>query len=170
MKFSNESKKKFSDNHRLNYASYNKSSIFEPVKIDYSNEINKALIKTRTLTSFVPIVKEETPFNRKLKEFWNKDEYVKKYGASTSSKGFMQKETNTETETNNNFDKLNAKDRKFRDLNPNHKIEENKNYQTISFFEKNSFSPREELFSSAREKRTNDMNSNIFYDPVRKFI
>lgn len=164
----NKTKKDFSDNHRQNYQAYNKSSIFDtPVsKTNSSGNVNKAqtLARTKTKSTFVPKFNEESAFNRKLKEFWTKDEYMKDYGTTTTSVGFLEKEDGQNQKRDKSL--CNAKERRIFDMHPTSTVEDVKKMtRATSFYEKNSYSERKNT-ENAREKRLNDMNSNIFNDPV----
>ncbi len=166
MNFGNESKKDFTTNHRANYATYNKSSIFEPANNSHANEEKRTLMRTKTLSCFIPQMVEQTPFNRRIKEFYSNEQYVKEYGTCDSSRGYMNREINSakKVETSRT-ELLNAKERRFQDLNPTHKIGENAGLtKTTSFFEKSSF--KNDGDQSAKDRRCGDMNSNIFNDPV----
>ena len=162
MKFHSDLRKSFGDNHRQNYAAYNKSSIFEPVAVNHSNEIKRNIMKTQSKSSFVPKLHEETPFNRKLKEFWSKDEYVTQYGTPASTRGYFEKEFNKTKILNNQ--------------NTGTKFEnhgkKNPFKTTTPLYEKNSNvdADLQTTLNSAKDKRINDLNSNIFNDKVINYI
>jgi hypothetical protein len=159
MKFSSEFKKSFTDNHRRNYAAYNKSSIFEPVQ-PIKPDDSRNLIKMQSKSAFVPKLKEETPFNRKLKEFWSKDEYLTQYGTKNSTLGFIQKEYSKANEEH----KVNQK-KVFEKKSPIEKQEGDKN---VTNTQKNNSSELEEKkvelskLKCAKERRLSELNSNIF--------
>jgi len=162
MKFNNERKNLFTNNSRINYESYNRSSIFDPVKVDNQNEVKKNIIKQRTKSTFIPKHKEDTAQNRKFREIWVSEHSKERYSTIQV--------TNTCTKTQENERKereiLSAKERKFQFLNPSHKIE--KIRKPSSVYEKSS---RPETIdydkSNARERRASDMISNIFNDPIK---
>jgi hypothetical protein len=168
MKFGNEPKKQFTTNHRANYTNYNKSTIFDPSKSTTLNDNKRTLMRTKTQSSFTPNLKEETPFNRRIKEFYSNPQYVKDFGTNRSTRGYLTREhsTNKKSDLGKSVN-LTAKDRRFLELNPNHKLEESKSLtRSASFFEKRSFK-NDGVFENARDRRWNDMNSNIFNDPVK---
>lgn len=167
MKFGNEPKKQFTTNHRANYANYNKSTIFDPSKSTFVNDNKRTIMRTKTQSCFIPNLKEETPFNRRIKEFYSNPQYVTDFGKRESSRGYFTREQSANKKKD--LDKsvnLTAKDRRFLQLNPSHKLEESKSLtRSASFFEKRSFN-YDGAYETARDRRCYDMNSNIFNDPV----
>jgi hypothetical protein len=162
MKFNNERKNLFTTNSRINYESYNKSSIFDPVKVDNQNEVKKNIIKQRTKSTFIPKHIEDTAQNRKFKEIWVSEHSKERYSTIQVNNTCVK----TEEADKKEREILSAKERKFQFLNPSHKIENLR--KPSSVYEKSS---RPETIdydkSNARERRASDMISNIFNDPVK---
>jgi hypothetical protein len=160
MKFGSEVKKSFTENHRRNYAAFNKSSIFDQVQPVDSGDFKRNMNKMQSKSSFVPKLKEETPFNRKLKEFWSKDEYLGQYGTQFSTRGFIQKEN-----LKANQEHL-AKQIKRVGLKSKKEEEKLKVNNPITQQVESSQNEEKKLELSklkcAKERRLSDLNSNIF--------
>jgi hypothetical protein len=159
MKFGSEVKKSFTENHRRNYAAFNKSSIFDQVQPDVSHDFKRNFNKMQSKSSFVPKLKEETPFNRKLKEFWSKDEYLGQYGTQFSTRGFIQKEylkANQEhlAKQNKRVGLKSKNEEKLKLNNPiTQQVESSQNEEKKLELSK---------VKCAKERRLSDLNSNIF--------
>jgi hypothetical protein len=106
-----------------------------------------------------------------LEEFYSKDkeDLIKSIGAKTpSSKGCILKEAFGSNKNKDNSN-LSAREKKILDnLNSEGRIEEVKNLKkVIPFFHKNSCEGKvNNLAQTPKERRWNDLNSNIFNDQV----
>jgi hypothetical protein len=160
-------KRIITDDHRKNYVANNKSDIFFATGKKEEAQVNhKAMLKDkRTKSDFVPNFKDETAFNKKVKEFYNK-ESEKKIG---SSQGYL------ETEKNNNNAKpvsnliSTPKERKLFQLNPNIKEDTLKTIKNRknNFFERNSTASKFDNNKESQENRNMNLISNIFNDPEK---
>lgn len=139
-------KRQFTSNHRTNYISQNKSTIFDPIK----GENTKSSINYPTPdTTFTPKYREQTPYERKLKEFWNKKESGKEYTPTVKSTiGFIKKQEAEKSEIIS------------------------KKSKTINIKSRLNKTQSSNLYSSTqshRERRNNELyNTNIFNDDNKR--
>jgi hypothetical protein len=159
-----ENKKLFTDNHRKNYEIQNKSNIF-----DSESYVPKGRLTGKNKTKFIPQFKEESAFNRRLKEYGNKSKYDKNDAKTVSSVGFLCKDlehtNNIKSPTSRT---LTAKETKILELNP--QLKEKVNDVIVPerppFFNSSSLQVQFHPSKSCRNIKHDNLESNIFNDPV----
>jgi hypothetical protein len=158
-------KRIITDDHRQNWATNNKTDIFFAQNKKEEKQVDhKAMLKEkRTQSNFKPRFNEETAFNKKVKEFYNKSTNKD----MISSQGYIEKEKvlNNKKEISNLIST--PKERKMFQLNPNIKEENLKNVQNTKIFERNSTASRYDNTKTTKEIRNENLVSNIFHDPEK---
>ena len=172
--------KEFSNNHRQNYAQYNKSNIFDTGG-SYDTFQWKDTNK-KSQNTFIPKYSNESAQERKMKEYGNNFSH-KEQGVKINSNVVFKENSSKNKSENEKIEQppqrvervnqqnqiLNAKEKRLLDLNPQLKLEDVKNMnRATSVYQQKSFtnSTQNKNFT-ATDRRTNDQNSNIFNDPVR---
>jgi hypothetical protein len=157
-------KRTITDDHRTNYLSNNKSDIFfaenkkEEVKVNH-----KAMLKEkRTQSSFVPRFKEDSAFNKKIKQFYNKEAENKDI---KSSQGYIQKES---LALNKHANISGVSHAEVNKLNPSVKEGALGNARRENkFFQNNSTASLFDDTKTSKEVRNDMLVSNIFNDPEK---
>jgi hypothetical protein len=126
----------------------------------------KTVERKKSEGNFDPKYKNVTDaFSRRLKEFYNKDEYLQTYSHTGTTAGTLLKE-NYEVEAKERNEKLKtltAAERKKLELNPKLDQDEIKGLtRKFSFYEKNSNNTKFDPLKSTRDARVNNLESNIF--------
>jgi hypothetical protein len=158
----------FTDNHRKNYANYNNTDIFF-AKGKEDNTVKRSLKRDKTVPDFKPKFSDNTAFSRRVKEFYKKD--VADVDDRTSSHGYLETEFKKNNTSNNNGLALTPKEKKLLQLNPKLKLDDiRKTGDKPKFYTNNSISSKYDTAKSSKEIRTQHLNSNIFNDPVYRYL
>jgi len=147
---------KLTNNHRTVYQTYNSSKIFElPL-----NENLNTYEKSNSRKKIFPNYKQETSYNRRIKEFFGD---IGTLSTRVTSKGFLSNEI-----YNKKNDSSSA--RKILDKNAITTIEEiNSLKKIVPIFTKNSVTFKQSLNKSARDIKISQNQSNIFHLEVYYF-
>lgn len=184
-KIRDNQKKKATDNHRDNYTHYNKSNIFNPIKnvrISFiQNDSNngeqpKGLQRTKTEKTFEPKYKQISARERKFNEF-NVDKIGAKKDLNQILGAIKTQETAEETPRDKPREQMTAAERKLKTLHPDKTLAEIEKHRktVVSELEEipekskcNITSDVDDRAKSTKQKRVDNMYSNIFNDPKKK--